>query len=291
MDRSCGVTDDGRLWCWGTGPEGQLGYEEATEIGDDESPADMGAVPLPWRIRDVALSSAWTCALVEDGRVGCWGDTAGPAREAEAVDVGGVVVQLVASPSFGFCARLEGGGVRCWGSSALDHEDVRWPGCTGEGGCCVAGERGPTERGDLPLGGPAIDVSLGRRHACVVFEDGEARCAGANEQGQLGLGHTQSATTLTRVDVGGPVEAMLVGKNLGPSGRTCARLRDGTVRCWSAVVAWDGISHEDCQIEVLNPNEGLICEPATLWEFACAAGRSCCLGDDEPASAVRPVPL
>jgi len=43
----CAVLTDGRLYCWGEGsPERVLGYDRTDDIGDDETPGQVGPVPL-----------------------------------------------------------------------------------------------------------------------------------------------------------------------------------------------------------------------------------------------------
>lgn len=51
---SCAVSNVGNLVCWGANQMGQLGYPNRANIGDDETPASVGTVPLfgdsmvPW---------------------------------------------------------------------------------------------------------------------------------------------------------------------------------------------------------------------------------------------------
>ena len=43
---TCALLDDGTVRCWGDGTEGQLGYGNNDDIGDDETPASAGPVAL-----------------------------------------------------------------------------------------------------------------------------------------------------------------------------------------------------------------------------------------------------
>ena len=82
------------------------------------------------------------------------------------------------------CALLSGGAVKCWGSDEYG----------------ALGRDGPRQDIADPSSIEPIDfgtsrqvqlVSAGWHHACVLFEDGKARCWGRNEQGQLGDGSTE----------------------------------------------------------------------------------------------------
>lgn len=84
------------------------------------------------------------------------------------------------------------------------------------------------------LGGiAALDLAAGSGHACVVSDEGEARCFGRGEAGQLGdgrkraRGENANAPVLVR-GVGGLVE---IGAGRA---HTCALDREGRVFCWGS---------------------------------------------------------
>ena len=75
------------------------------------------------------------------------------------------------------CAILENGQVKCWG----------WN---------YSGQLGTGNRTDLNapsapinLGGKAVAISLGQEHSCAILENGELKCWGDNDKGQLGTGN------------------------------------------------------------------------------------------------------
>ena len=77
-DHTCAVLDNGAVRCWGAGRNGLLGYANANDVGDDESPGSVGPVDLGPGRRAVAISagSNSTCARLDDASVRCWGDGA-----------------------------------------------------------------------------------------------------------------------------------------------------------------------------------------------------------------------
>ncbi|MDH3755069.1 MAG: hypothetical protein OEU32_14460, partial [Acidimicrobiia bacterium] len=72
---TCAVLDDGAVRCWGTGTNGQLGYGNTENIGDDETPDTAGPVDLgPGRTATaIATGLEYSCALLDNGTVRCWG--------------------------------------------------------------------------------------------------------------------------------------------------------------------------------------------------------------------------
>jgi cysteine-rich repeat protein len=71
---TCALRDDQSIVCWGFGARGQLGYGNVTNIGDNETPASAGAVPVGAPVVDVVAEGNHTCALLDSGQIKCWGD-------------------------------------------------------------------------------------------------------------------------------------------------------------------------------------------------------------------------
>jgi alpha-tubulin suppressor-like RCC1 family protein len=148
---------------------------------------------------------------------------------------------LVARPSIfagarHTCAILADGSVKCWGANdegQLGLGDVADRGST-------AGQMGaalPTV--DLGPGRTAVSLALGSSHTCALLDDGNVKCWGANDEGQLGLDDGDA-----RGDAAGEMGATLPAVALG-AGRTalaiaagathtCAVLDNGALLCWGA---------------------------------------------------------
>ena len=212
---------------------------------------DGGAVSAPANAR-LTAGVNFTCAIVTGGVLKCWGynffgqlglgDTAdrGDApgemgASLPAVDLGvGRTVTSVSAGTEHACALLDDGTVKCWGgnrSGQLGRGDA-----LDRGGS--ANQMGTNLAAiDLGPGRKAIAVAAGGEHSCALLDDGALKCWGLNEHGQLGLGDTQA-----RGDEAGEMGAALPGIDLGPGRKawavvanghsTCARLDDGTVKCW-----------------------------------------------------------
>jgi alpha-tubulin suppressor-like RCC1 family protein len=143
---------------------------------------------------------------------------------------------VLASGGAHMCARFEDGTVKCWGSNVS--------GQLGQGDLQNRGAK-PGELGsnlpfvDLGPGRTALDVQCGAGHTCARLDNGAVKCWGRNVSGLLGLGDTNN-----RGDGPGEMGVNLPAIDLGPgrtalqlspgASHTCARLDDGSVKCWGA---------------------------------------------------------
>lgn len=114
------------------------------------------------------------------------------------------------------CLITAKGGAQCWGRN--DHGQL------GDGS--VTSSTSPLKL--IALGSSAIGLSAGGLHTCAVTAAGAARCWGANGLGQLGDGGGGDKATPAAV-VG--LESEVAEISAGYS-HSCARLKDGSVRCW-----------------------------------------------------------
>lgn len=245
LDHTCAVLEGGAVRCWGNGTHGQLGYADTETIGDNETPASMGDVPVGGPVKRISAGGLHTCALLESGAVRCWGDgsagalgygnteTVGDNETPESfgesfgnVDVGDDVIDIGAG-YFHTCALLEGGNVRCWGNSD-------YYGQLGYGNVENIGDNeAPSSVGYVSLGGPAKQLSVGLYHTCVLMEDGDVRCWGWGHAGRLGTGSQENIgddevpSSIPRVNIRESVLQLSAGVFV-----TCALLESGDIRCW-----------------------------------------------------------
>ena len=194
----------------GLQPGRALGLGDTAKRGDQ--PGEMGdalpVVPLAADAAAVCGGETHSCVVLVDGRVQCWGGNGGGALglgdaahrgdqpgemgpNLPVVDLGaGVLATAVACGYYHTCARLTDGSVKCWG--------VGFHGALGLGDLQDRGD-GPGEMGDAL---PTVDLGVGLSAAslaasyaglgvtCAALSDGSAKCWGANDTAQLGLGDT-----------------------------------------------------------------------------------------------------
>jgi alpha-tubulin suppressor-like RCC1 family protein len=157
-NHTCALLEDKTVRCWGSVGEGQLGYGNLEHIGDDETPEEVGAVPVGGPVVQVAAGEGHTCALLEDKTVRCWGrgddgqlgygDDADvgyaqtPGSLPSPVDVGGDV-EFIAVGGAHTCAVLTSGALRCWGANAVGQ--LGHP-----AGAPIGDDEAPATAGDVP---------------------------------------------------------------------------------------------------------------------------------------------
>ena len=234
---TCALLHTGAVRCWGANPFGGLGYGNFNRIGDDEVPAVAGDVPLGGVGVDVEVGSGYTCALLDDGGVRCWGGGLGDPlgygageligddefpSDAGDVPLGGPAIQVSAGTTH-TCVVLSSHAVRCWGmagSGQLGYGDTN--------DCWLA-----STAGDVPLGGVAVQVAVGGTHTCAVLDTGAIRCWGLGSYGRLGYGNTETIGDDEYPSDAGdvPLGATAVQVSAGWA-HTCVLLGSGAVRCW-----------------------------------------------------------
>jgi hypothetical protein len=262
--------------CWGKNDYGQLGLGDTANRGD--GPNEMGG-NLPkvelgtWLDpTDLASGRDFSCALLNNGKVKCWGnntygqlglgDTAhrgdDPGEMGDslpAVDLGADAVGIAAG-WYHACAVLVGGSLKCWGRNTY--------GALGLGDTAHRGD-GPGEMGDhlptvsLGSGETVVSVTLGDLYSCALLASHKLKCWGKNYNGQLGQGDTiargdgpgEMGDALPEVLLGSGfvVEQAAAGVN-----HTCAVSEAGTLKCWG-LNTYGQLGLEDTQTRGDGPGE------------------------------------
>ncbi len=70
---TCALLASGSVRCWGWGEAGELGYGNIEDIGDTETPAQVGDVDVGGVVTSIDMGFLHTCAVLASGAVRCWG--------------------------------------------------------------------------------------------------------------------------------------------------------------------------------------------------------------------------
>eukprot|EP00798_Chlamydomonas_sp_ICE-L_P028118 gene28118-31232_t len=219
--QACAILENGDLKCWGYNSQGQLGLNDRNwrMMGVELIAVNLGTGRTATA---VAAGLYHTCAILDN------------------VDLGtGRTAKTIAFGMQHTCTILDNGDLKCWGENRngqLGLGDKNPRVIFGNSGSSAFAGDGFLAV-DLGTGRTAIAVAGSWSHTCAILDNGALKCWGANSNGQLGLGDTESrggdvnemGDNLTAVDLGTgrTATAITVG-----SSHTCALLDNGSVKCW-----------------------------------------------------------
>jgi alpha-tubulin suppressor-like RCC1 family protein len=271
VDSSCGVSDYGKVFCWGGARADLLSLEQADQICRPmySSAYTRACTPRPVEnvkargliAKDILVGVNHTCVLDMEGRAHCWGRNqygqlgngsfGGESGTPGLVQGGHVFSSFV---QFGYanftCAMKVDGQVWCWGRQALS-DAVALP--------------------HSVLGGrPLRSFSTNGETYCAVTAEREALCWGRNDRGQAGDGGRE-----WRIE---PVILSRAAIDVRSGSPGCLLEADHTLSCWGP----QGMSTYAEKPEVVNTEvafEALV----GGWGSLCALtadGQAYCFGDN-----------
>jgi alpha-tubulin suppressor-like RCC1 family protein len=232
---TCAILDDQSVKCWGRNQNGELGVGSTTSSFD--TPQTINTLGTNRHAISLALGEGFTCALLDDGSIKCWGqdnegqrgdgggygiDIRSPPSSAISLPAGRTATQITAG-AFHVCALLDDASVVCWGKN---HEGQLGDGST-------TNRTAPVTTGSFGSGHTPSYISAGYDHTCALLTDGGVRCWGSNNNGQLGDGTTTDSFAPPSSDINLGSGYTAIGISSG-GGHTCAMLNDGDMKCWGA---------------------------------------------------------
>ncbi|MFC1654515.1 RCC1 domain-containing protein [Myxococcota bacterium] len=257
---ACGLTADGKAYCWGQDSDGQLGdgpavLDDCFGVNCSDTPVLVDTSSMVGSKVFVQLvAGSWhTCGLASDGIAYCWGyDEYGQLGDMTGATPSDVPVPVDTTPTGGkpwvlltaawdnTCGLTSDGVAYCWGRDdygQLGDGDVALDLCVGENCTYV-----PVAVDTTPITGEKTFASLvcGTLHACGVTADGTAYCWGRDNMGQLGDGNVvlddcggvNCSQLPVAVDTT-PLTGSKVFIHLGlGNANTCGVTSDGKAYCW-----------------------------------------------------------
>lgn len=275
---TCVRTESGVVRCWGENLHGQLGRGDTENIAC--AAASIG-VELGEPATAIVAGGLHSCALLESGKIRCWGNnakgqvglaglTVGDTQtplDAGAVDIGGLALALTAGLRHTCALRLDGG-VICWGDN--DSGQLGYGLIDGVGGL---GNQ-PIDHGTVALPEPVVELAAGALFSCVLLESGRISCWGRNASGELGV---ETELPIQPIPTAGFVlTGELHGLSLGAR-HGCVIASDDVV-CWGDnALGQLGVGHMD---PVASPHaEAPVQFASTVVEVKAGTEHSCALLD------------
>jgi cysteine-rich repeat protein len=240
---ACALLDHGEVKCWGNNQFGQLGTGTMDDRGDE--PGEMGDAlkPIPLgagrKAIGVSAGSNYSCAVLDDGSVKCWGsgqygqlggetvyDALSPVQFT-LVDLKRAATAVSASDGV-TCALLDDGSVKCWGNAAYvphsDSADLDGSGGVGD----FLGEISAL---------PALMFASGKARSIVagpvsqaILDDGSLMLWGFGYQGWTHAGlPPNDFATLSAMNMGAGRQVKASDVDLY---HACAMTDDGALSCW-----------------------------------------------------------
>ncbi len=172
----------------------------------------------------ISVGGAHACALLNNGRVACWGDNgAGQlgdgtyTKRQTAEEVAGLTdIAAISAGGEYTCALMKNGKVKCWGRN--EHGQLG---------------NGTTENSMQPVDIPGLAnvtaIYAGSGHACAIIKDGTLKCWGENLKGQLGNGSFSRLVSSPAdvVGLGVTITSVSIGNE-----HTCVLTTNAGVKCW-----------------------------------------------------------
>jgi hypothetical protein len=223
---TCGLTTEGRAYCWGS--------NDASQLGADAVVVPLGGIPVAvdggLLFASITAGAAHTCGIGSDAALRCWGTDLNGVIGVPTLLPGSDGIDQANAGSFHSCGVNGSGAAKCWGLGG-------------------AGQIGNGEFGSSALSPVPVDVSgqrqftelfAGETHSCGIDVAGNAYCWGVNSSGQVGDGVQTSGPCL---DAGGATFSCVLTPALVAGGiswlaittgsrHACGIATDGSAHCW-----------------------------------------------------------
>ena len=195
---ACIINQDKDVKCWGVNLYGITGYGDS--VSTNSIPVDT--IPLGSGAVAIDLHTMFSCALLENNEVKCWGygsygslgyrsdlqhigdnesiDTVGYVQVLSPAERGDGKEVLSVFAGVNTCAIVTGGQFRCWGRNSYFS--------AGYGNLSLSNDDYPYENGNVPIGNLYTHKIANKvaSYNCGLFNNGIVKCWGRGMEGQLG---------------------------------------------------------------------------------------------------------
>ena len=218
---TCGITLDGKAYCWGYNGWGALG--SGSNAGQSATPMTVSG---NLSFRAISAGADHTCGVTTDNRAYCWGNNdwrqlgTGTVFSGTPVLVSNTLSFAKVTAGTGFtCGITTGGATYCWGANSI--------GQVGDGGKISYGNAFVAAPQQVVGGQTFQSVTLGNQFACAVTTLGQGYCWGSNNS-KLGNG-PNGVDSSTPVQVAGGQLFQSISSGYG---HTCGVTTLSQIYCW-----------------------------------------------------------
>ena len=241
---TCGVTESGEIYCWGSDRSGQLG--NGPDDNDDHAEPVAAIRPMsqgtPRHFDTIAATGGATCALTDGGKAYCWGNNregrlglgetdyvrepteVRTPRTFQAIAMGDEHVCAITDDGM---ANMAEGRTYCWGNNSHDRK-------TGTLGTDSTDEYVTTpslvrDEDGSPL--ILVDLAAGGGTTCGRTAGDELYCWGLNDDGQAGVDDRVVVPFPHPIKIeASKTKAIAVG--MGPSHTCAVHADESQLYCW-----------------------------------------------------------
>jgi alpha-tubulin suppressor-like RCC1 family protein len=167
---TCAILDNGDLKCWG--------YDYYGQLGDGGSNTNQGS-PV-----SLSGSNTWDSSTGSSS-----GSGSGSGGGSSTTSSFAYANNKVSAGNEHTCAILDNGDLKCWGDDQY--------GGLGDGGSNTDTNAPSSTAVDLGTGRTAVAVAGGTHHTCAILDNGDLKCWGWDNDGQLGDGGSTNTNTNT----------------------------------------------------------------------------------------------
>lgn len=247
---SCALLTSGQVRCWGGNASGQLGNNSTTE---SSTPVTVVSSSGSGTLTGVATLSAGgdyettvtnlhgtTCSGSYTGIVYCWGknnagqigdSTSGTDRLYPTQVASGSYSTQISVGQEHTCYRQSLGLIRCFGNGGngrLGHNST-----SGSTSQVLVQNLAAPERAIVVRSSNGSGNYGDGFHSCALLSNGEVKCWGRNQYGQLGVGTTGGSTPYSLTSVKINSSTTLIARAIAVGGsHACAVQYNGYVLCW-----------------------------------------------------------
>lgn len=234
-NHSCVIASDDKVYCWGYGNYGQLGYDSIIESWVPVAVNTAGVLNSK-TIVSITNGNNHTCAIDSDDIMYCWGINSRGQLGNNSLVQSNVPVSVSISVLRGKTIKSFDSGH--YFNCAIASDDLVY--CWGQNGVGQLGNNSTIQslipvavNTDGALNGKTIkSITVGGTHACVIASDNLAYCWGYNSFGQLGDNSTANTPVPVAVNTGGVLGGKTIKSITAGDRHTCAIASDDLAYCW-----------------------------------------------------------